>query len=153
MTSQKPHRELGDCPSPAQPQAKTSSCSHPVPHLPALELARPGGCLTHLYLIQLTPNLSNPQSRVSIHILPPVCFHCPDPHHGLGAAACAHRAVSARGGTRPCPSLGSLSCTQLPPATARSLLPSTPGVDEQSPLHTSCCGLQSQRDLEHVRGV
>lgn len=145
MTSQKLYRELGGCLFPAQPQAKTSSCSQPVPHLPALELAMPGGCLTPPvphpacpHPLQSTEQCQHP--HFTSCVLPLPCPPC-----GPGAAACARRATRAHGGTwgtRPCPSPGSLSCTQLPPGTAPSLLPSTPGVDdEQSPLHTGCWGL------------
>lgn len=89
MTSQKPHRELAGCSFPAQPQARTSSCSHPVPHLPALALVMPGGSLT---LPVPHPICPHPQSSVSTYILPPVLLP-----RGPGAAVCAHPATRAPG--------------------------------------------------------
>lgn len=94
MTSQKPHRELAGCSFPAQPQARTSSCSHPVPHLPAL--AMPGG--------SLTPPVPHPPCPPSTE----QCQHprftsCAAPPWARGCCVCppSHKCSWGSRGTRP----------------------------------------------------
>lgn len=103
-----------------------------MPHLPALELAMPGGCL-----VPAVPHPLIHRAVVSTHVLPPGLLPVPTQPRVLVGGPGASSPTGSALPLAPYPAPNSF----LPQPVLCCLQHPLDAEDEQGPLHTGCWGL------------